>query len=164
MREKDNKHIIDVLFVLALFGAFVVSAIFIISIGANIYSKTMSNMDSNFNSRTAVAYINEKIRQSDSDGAISISSLDGEEALLITSLVNDIEYETYIYEHEGVLRELMVRSDITLSADAGQEILAVNDFSIEKISDSLFKFNIIMTDDESYEFFASIKTGGADNE
>ena len=97
MNDKDNRHIIDILFVISLFSLFVISAIFLISIGANIYSKTMVNMDSNFSSRTAVAYIIEKVHQSDADGNIELGSLDSCESIVITSYAAEREYKTYIY-------------------------------------------------------------------
>ena len=64
MEERQQRHIIDILFVLALFGIFALSAIFLITIGANIYGKTMNNMERNFDTRTALAYITEKVRRS----------------------------------------------------------------------------------------------------
>lgn len=164
MRESRERHIIDIIFVIALFCMFVLSSIFLISIGANIYSKTMTNMDTNFNSRTAVAYINEKIRQSDDLGAIHIESFDGCDALTISSEINGKLYTTYIYEFDGELRELMVRSDVTLSPAAGQSLLKVNSFSIEPVNDSLIKFIISMDSDEDYTFYTSIHSGGLTHE
>ena len=45
MEEKQPKHIIDTLFVIALFSLFALSAIFLITIGANIYGRTVNNME-----------------------------------------------------------------------------------------------------------------------
>lgn len=156
MDKRQNRHIIDVMFVIALFSLFVMSAIFLISIGASIYSKTMENMSDNFSSRTAVAYIVEKVRQSDSAGAVSVGDFDGNDAIIISSYVGSKSYITYIYEYDGALKELMVRSDITLSPSAGQNMLNVSGFSIEKVNDSLVKCQLLMSDDESYEFFINI--------
>ena len=72
MEERQQRHIIDVLFVLALFGIFALSAIFLITIGADIYGKTMNNMERNFDARTALAYITEKVRQSDFPNRIDV--------------------------------------------------------------------------------------------
>lgn len=164
MNESKERHIIDVIFVIALFCIFVLSAIFLISIGADIYSDTMSNMDANFNSRTAVAYINEKLRQSDENSSIHIGNLDGCEAVIITSYVNDKEYLTYIYEYDHQLMELMVRSDIQLSPAAGQSLIDVNSFVIEKVNDNLIKFTIEMDNDDDYTFYTSIHAGGLNYE
>ena len=65
MRKQEERHIIDILFVIGLFCIFALSTIFLISIGADIYGKTVSNTEINFNDRTSFAYVTEKIRQAD---------------------------------------------------------------------------------------------------
>ncbi len=166
MKQKQNRHIVDILFVIALFSIFVLSAIFLISIGAGIYSKTMSNMNSNFTSRTAVAYIVEKVHQSDTEGLVTVDEFDGCDAIVITSCVNDREYRTYLYEYKGMLKELMVRSDVTLTASAGQDILAVNAFVPAIRDDNLLTCELSMEDGEEYEFCVDLHSvpeeGGAD--
>ena len=55
MRKQEERHIIDILFVIGLFCIFALSTIFLISIGADIYGKTVSNTEINFNDRTSFA-------------------------------------------------------------------------------------------------------------
>ena len=74
--EHSKKHTVDILFIITLFGAFIVSALFIVVLGAHVYESTVNDMESNFTSRTAIAYVTEKIRQHDSSDAISIISVD----------------------------------------------------------------------------------------
>ena len=112
MNQKQDKHIVDVLFVIGLFCIFALSSFFLISIGANIYRKTVAHMDENFNTRTSLSYVVEKIRQADAEGAVSIGTFEGNPALILSSEVNGIVYHTYIYEYHGMLKELMERSDI----------------------------------------------------
>ena len=159
MKNRDNRHVIDILFVLALFCTFVLSAIFLISIGANIYSNTMSNMDTNFISSTAVAYITEKIHQSDENDAISISNFDNADAITITQTINDIEYKTYIYQYEDTLRELTTRSEISLTKDAGQIIIPIKSFSVLISENNLLQCKVTTIDDENYDFNIAIHTG-----
>lgn len=164
MKERTQKHIVDILFVIALFGLFVLSAIALISIGARIYSRTMTNMDNNFTARTAVAYITEKIHQSDSQNAVSLCSFAGNPAFVINSNANNIEYKTYIYEYEDVLRELTVRADLELSPSAGQEIIEINRFEIIPLNDYLVHCVITMMDGQNYDFYVSAHSGGYENE
>ena len=165
-KDKNNQHIVDILFVIALFCIFVLSAIFLISIGATIYSKTMSNMSSNFDSRTAVAYIVEKVHQSDEAGNVSIGEFNGQKALIISSYSAGREYKTYIYEFEGELKELMSRADVTLSCEAGQPIIKVDSFTIENVCDDLIKCHIDMPDDKNYTFYVTLHSdeGGQNDE
>lgn len=152
MNEKDNRHVVDILFVIALFGVFVVAAMFLISVGANVYGKTMTNMDANFTSRTAVAYITEKIHQADEDGAVDVGDFGGNNAICIKQNINDIDYITYIYELDGELCELTQRGDIELDPEAGQGIISVKDFSVSKPYDNLISCTVDMDDDDSYSF------------
>lgn len=161
MKKQEEQHIIDILFVIGLFCIFALSTIFLISIGADIYGKTVSNTENNFNDRTSFAYVTEKIRQADRSGAISASTLEGKSALKIQRTVQDTSYITWLYEDEGYLKELMVREDTPLSLSAGQKILPVDDFSVSRISDRLLQITILTTDGEDCSLSVSLKADPA---
>lgn len=158
MNNKPDRHVIDLLFVIALFCIFALSAIFLISIGADIYGKTVTHMEQNFNGRTAFAYLTEKVRQSDRQGAVSVGELEGNPAVIITQENETAEYVTYLYEYHGYLKELLVRKDTPLGPEAGQNILAVTDFSISKVNDSLYSFHIAVDEKNSYRLFVSTRS------
>ncbi len=160
MNKKQENHIIDILFVIALFCIFALSSFFLISIGANIYSKTVANMESNFNGRTAFAYITEKIRQSDATGSVSVSKLDDTPALTVTQEINGVPYITYLYQHENDLKELTIRKDTPLPANAGQSIVSVSNFSLKQLNNDLLAFSFTTTDGENYDLYISTKTEG----
>lgn len=164
MEGKQQKHIIDLLFVVALFCLFALSAIFLISIGADIYGKTVNTMEQNFNTRTSIAYITEKVRQSDQENTISLGTLANTPAIIISSNVADVNYETYLYEYDGSLRELILREDVMLGPEAGQEILSVYDFSLTPVNDKLFNCTITADDQQTYELYISVHSGGLTNE
>jgi len=160
MREKEKKHIVDILFVIALFGIFVISAIALISIGAGIYSKNMNNMTKNFNSRTAVAYVIEKVRQADSKDSLRLCHFEDIPAISISNTINSKEYITYIYQYENELKELTVRSDVPLSPQSGQMIIEIEDFQISSVNNNLVDCKMTMPDGESYDFQICMHTGG----
>lgn len=160
MEEKQQRHIIDILFVLALFGIFAFSAIFLITIGADIYGKTMDNMEDNFDTRTALAYITEKVRQSDLENQISIGEFDGHPALIISSDTRENQYRTYLYEYQGSLKELMMKQDILLSPSAGQDILAISDFELLPVNSRLINCRITISSQQTYDLYISVHSGG----
>lgn len=160
MNQKQEHHIIDILFVLALFCMFALSAIFLISVGADIYGKTVAHMESNFNNRTAFAYVTEKVRQADAAGAIDIGSLEGIPALTISQTIEDTPYITYLYQYDDHLKELMVREDTPLGPSAGQDILSLSSFVLNRINDSLYSFTLTTTDGDSCLLYVSIKSKG----
>ena len=161
MQQKQQKHIIDILFVIALFCLFALSAIFLISIGADIYGKTVTNMENNFDTRTALAYVTEKIRQSDQKDQITTGELDGCQALIITSHAADSDYYTYLYAFEGHLKELMVKQDILLGPEAGQDIFEASDFRVHLVNDHLISCTIETGDQQTYDLYISLHSGGA---
>lgn len=163
MNKRQENHIIDVLFVIALFCIFALSAVFLITIGANIYGKTVSHMESNFSSRTSFAYVTEKIRQADKNGAVSIGEFDGRPSLFITESLGETDYITYIYEYNGHLKELMVRKDTPLSPSAGQDIMEVSEFSLKKIDDKFFAFTIATDSENSCRLYVCQKSSGGEH-
>ena len=95
---KRNKSIVDFLFILALFGAFAITALFVVLFGAQIYKNTVSNMNTNFEKRTAMSYLTEKIRSHDYTGGADVADLkslreDGEHSVL--KLYQDIGDKRY---------------------------------------------------------------------
>ena len=138
----SNRHIVDVLFVLALFGVFAACALMLVTIGANVYKKTVANMNDNFTERTAYSYVMEKIRQNDSSDVISIGEIAGVPALTFTRSAGEEEFCTYLYLHEGYLKELFIRKDSFSGTDilsAGQDIMPLASFTMEETEDGLIK-------------------------
>lgn len=156
-------HMVDILFVLGLFCIFAASSVVLIVFGADIYKKIVSNMDENFSTRTSVAYITEKIHQSDQYDSIIVCDENGSSKLIMKSTINDIEYATSLYEYDGYLYELFARTDIELPIDAGQQVIALHDLNFEFVSDNLLKVSYI--DDSSVSikkntsFYVSLHSG-----
>lgn len=153
-KEKD-KHMVDILFVLALFCVFALSALMLVLLGSSVYKKTVSNMDANYNTRTSFAYITEKLRQNDSIDSISIGKLDSIDAFIFTETINDVEYSTYLYEYNGYLKELFAKADQTLDPSAGQNIIEIADLSFTTINDHLYQFHLTNENKESITLYVS---------
>lgn len=149
------KHMIDILFVLILFGLFATSTIILIILGAGTYESTVAHMHSNYNTRTAVSYLTEKFRQADQYDAISIGSIQDVPALTFSENIDGENYVTYIYAYEGKLYELFARKDIEMYPDSGQSVLAVSDFTVEQIKPNLFCFHVSIDENSDYSFYLS---------
>lgn len=141
--RENNRHMIDILFVLSLFLLFSVSSVILILFGVNIYNSTISSMTSNYSSRTSAAYITEKIRQSDICDAVSIDNEKGYEQLILTRSIDGQTYATFLYEYNGYLYELFARTDIELSPDAGHQVIALTGLDFEFASPSLLRVSFI---------------------
>lgn len=160
MEEKQQKHIIDILFVIALFCLFALSTIFLISVGADIYGKTVNRMEENFNTRTSLAYVTEKVRQADAQNNIYIGTLGEQQALIIRSKTADTTYLTYLYAYGGYLKELMSREDISLGPEAGQDVIALSEFSLLPVNDNLILCHFSTDDGAASDLYISTHSGG----
>lgn len=155
---------VDILFVLALFGVFAVSALALITVGADVYQHTVQDMSRNYDDRTAIAYITEKIRQSDcilSDGspAIAIGSLEQQQALVLTDEWEGEAYCTYLYLHDGWLKELYIRKNADIGngiLDAGQNIIKLEALEYRQLEDKLLSVSMTLSGGETRQLNLSL--------
>ncbi len=162
---KRNKSIVDFLFILALFGAFAITALFVVLFGARIYKTTVSNMNTNYEKRTAMSYITEKIRSHDYTGGADVSDIesgDGEDAhsvLKLYQVIGDRKYVTYMFVVDGYLKEYTTDESNDFDYKTGTNILAIDDFSVKKENDGLYRFDITDSNGERTEFFVTLYSG-----
>ncbi|MCI8646485.1 MAG: DUF4860 domain-containing protein [Firmicutes bacterium] len=141
--ENRGRHAIDLLFPIALFFVFAASALIVLTLAADIYGSTTGELRVNDENRTALSYISEKIRQSDVKGGMEIAEVEGTQCLVMSAEYNGQKYATYIYEYEGTLKELFARDDAPVSLKSGMDIMAVSSLSMEKDSDTLYRFTTV---------------------
>lgn len=159
--KQAKKFIVDILFVLTLFGAFTLSALTLVSIGAEVYRHTVNDMSENYELRTTTSYLTEKIRQHnlfcDSDN-IRITVFSGVQALTLSRELNDEIFYTHLYLDDGYLKELFTRSEGYLGEDAlgaGQKIMKLSDFVPKKISDNLIAIDFTTSAGKSETIYIS---------
>lgn len=162
MLRLDNKRSlkIDSVFVIALFTMFAVTAFLLILIGAKQYQHTADAMDANYESRTISSYLTEKLRQNDCMGNVTISQIDGIDALAITTMENDVTYITYIYYYKDALREIVVNEQSVFSLETGQEIIKTGGFLAEMVHDDLIKITITTSDNGLQILYLPIHSAG----
>lgn len=156
--KQERRFIVDILFVLALFGLFTVSALILVTVGAETYQNTVENMDRNYETRTSVAYLTEKLRQNDSMDSISLSALSGEPALMMTQEINGKNYSTWLYFYDGYLKELLMLQDGNLGTDtldAGQNIMKLSGLTLTEMSDHLFSMELVTANGEAHQIYVS---------
>ena len=161
---KQGKHfLVDVLFVLALFGVFAVSALTLVTIGADVYQHTVQDMNHNYETRTAVAYITEKVRQNDvsseSGGSnATLTTLDNVPALMLTHAVDEEQYCTYLYFHDGYLKELYIQKGFSFGGntlDAGTNVMELRTLNMQQVTPQLFSIELTTTDNILHRFYVS---------
>lgn len=139
-RKYGHRHMIDIIFTLALFCVFAASALLVVLIGANVYQNTTSLMDQNFDTRTSLTYVSTKIRQNDTAGGVSIGELGGVKALVLTQEIDGESYNTWIYHYDGALWEIFAAKDSAAAPADGQKIMDVASFDMEAVAPASLKF------------------------
>lgn len=156
--QTQKRHVIDFIFPMALFFVFAVSALIVVLLATRIYKSTTEESQEHYTSRTALSYISEKVRQNDASGSVSIGELDGTSCLMLTSNINDTTYTTYIYEHDGALKELSVKEGTPPSPSAGEFILKTDSFQAEALSHNLFRFTITTEKNKTHSVVVGVKS------
>lgn len=137
--EKRRQHSIDFLFPVALFFLFTLSAVIMMLFASRIYQSSVEQASRNDDARTALSYISEKVHQNDVADALSLGTFDGCEALILKQTYGETSYYTYIYAHDGALKELFLQEGAVATAANGKAILSIDAFSISQTTDRLFK-------------------------
>jgi hypothetical protein len=135
----QKRPVTDVLFVLILFLTFTLSALTVVLLGARAYESTQQGMDDNYTVRTALAYVSEKIRQADSQNAISLTKISQIPALALSSSAEEKNYMTYLYYYEGFLRELLIEKSRDFTLEQGSPIAALSSFVIESLPGGFYR-------------------------
>lgn len=153
-QKKSVFHSADTFFVLILFAAFVLMALFISATGALSYKKSAVQMEERFNKQTCISYITAKIRANNESGKISVVDFNGKEALCISDNFGETVYNTYIYQHDGMVRELFCNAEITLDPAAGSALTEAAELSFER-EGSLYRITVTDKNGSSCDFFVN---------
>lgn len=163
--KTESNHMIDLLFTLALFCVFAASALFVVIIGARVYQTTVKQMNDNYTTRTSLSYIAEKIRQNDTAGSVELGMIENTQALILMQNYDGMQLRTYIYQDEGMIKELFIKGSDTPVLANGQTIMAIQELDMEKIGPSLYHFTSIDENNQPAELYLSPKAEQeADNE
>lgn len=126
-----KRHSVNIVFTVMLLGVFALAAIFVALMGARVYSNSADKMQANFDTRTSIVYLSEKIR-ANPDGDYDIREIDGSTALVLTEKINDINYESWIFVRNNRLSEVVVKQGDPVLPEAAQQIMDLKSFDAQK--------------------------------
>lgn len=158
MREGTRffRHSIDHIFILLLLSVFTVCAVLTILIGARQYQAIADNMEYNYEARTAASYLEEKLRQSDLQGSVSLTELGSIPAIALSKETEQAAYTTYIYCYQNYLREITVSKGSDFLPKDGQEIMKAKELTIDQLTANLYCFTITDTSGTAYPVYVSL--------
>ncbi len=111
MRHRTNKHKLDGLIALVLFGVFAACVLSVLLTGADVYRRLTERDRRTYSQRTCVQYVATKVRQAKSGSAIRVDSFDGVDRLSLLEEIDGEKYVTMVYCCDGYLRELFTFDD-----------------------------------------------------
>lgn len=132
-----RQHITDLVFILALFGAFAVTALLVVVLGADVYQGISESMGVNDSARSCVTYISQKVRQQDAAGDVALGRVGQADALILTQHVDGQAYVTWIYPYQGGLYELTLYAQGRPTPGDGQRILSLADLQLTAQGDCI---------------------------
>lgn len=133
MRLKQKNHSITSLFSFLLLLTFCLFALLLVGMGSAVYLNGTEHLNENYTSRTAIAYVSEKVRQHDRSGDIFVTEVEEFPAIAFCETVEGAPFITYVYFYDGVLCELFVRSDVTPLADMGSRLVELEEFTFAEV-------------------------------
>lgn len=146
MRNYHRKnHSIDLLFTVALFCMFALSALVILIAGAGVYRSVNARATAEYTHFTPLFYIEQKIHQHDRTGGVSLRQIEDQDVLCLHSEYNGAAYTTYIFERDDTLQELFIRADAQPDLNRGTKLTELKEMSLSQEGDNIL--NVTLTDD-----------------
>ena len=131
----SKKHSLGSIFIIALLLLLLLCAAAVIVLGLRAYQKSSDGYEKNFNARTSLLYLTQKLRQHDENGTVRITRMGDSDALLFSDSVGDFTICTYVYVYNGSLRELCVLDSVTPTPADGWELMKASDLSLSATDD-----------------------------
>ncbi len=135
--ERIRKDTISVVFVVSLFLLYTAGSLILAIIGTEVYADSADVSEKNYNMRTSLFYLTEKVRQSEGDTQIRTDSVFGGDALVIREEIGDYTFDTYIYIEDGYLCELSIIADTEVTEDIGQRIMELSALELSLSDDGV---------------------------
>lgn len=158
---KKHSHTIDIAFTLALLCVFAVTVLLVLVSGARAYRDIQTSLEHSYTARTCVSYIAAKARHYDELGALSVGRLGEVPALCLHEQPGPgEEYITYIYYHEGWVRELYAPADTSLDPDAGLTVIEADGLDFLPAGDDLLQVICSGTDGTESHLWLHLRSGG----
>jgi len=132
---------IDTLFVLIILCVFAVSALASLTFGGSVYKNAIEQSHSRYDERTSFFYIWTKVKNADEYGRVYVDHFDGIEALILEEDIFGETYLTYIYYHDGWIKEIFGDASYEYRLTDGQAILNLldNTLQFEQLDDGVIR-------------------------
>lgn len=129
-KSRGGYSMVEMFFVMALLALFGLTTYTLIAVGSNSFQKLMDERESNTDLRVALSYINMKIHQFDTAGALTVESGEDGGRLVLSELIGTTTYNTAIYLRDGKLCEATYDASERFDPSSGFDLVALSGMSI----------------------------------
>ena len=151
-----NKEFTTTLCTMMLFLIFAVCSLMLVIIGADTYKRILNNLNNNFNSSSAINYINNKIRAYDGNH-IEIYEKEGVSILSLSEGDKGSKYETIIYYYNGGIYEALKSKSTIFKPNIGEKIFDASDMKFEFFNQKTLTVKVIDKDNTELKSYVNIK-------
>lgn len=140
MEAQQGKRVqaFSIVFTMLLFLVFVLSALFTILIGSRVYENITVRAEDNYAGSVILGYISNKVRQGDEMGMVTLEEIEGQTVLQLSRVIDEEQYVTWIYYHEGYIKELFTDTASGLGLGDGIEIIECQGLRMEQRAGLLY--------------------------
>ena len=132
-----KKHSANMMFTVMLLCIFALAAIFVAVLGAKVYANSAEKLQANFDTRTSIVYLSEKMRTCPGD-AFDVRDMSGTNAVVLSQEIDGNVYESWIYVQDDSLCETVVSAGDTPSPAGGQRIMPLKALSADITDDGIW--------------------------
>ncbi len=141
----SKRYSLEMIVVVVLFAVYALCAVFLCVIGADVYRGTADSMSTNYDDRTSVLYVAEKIRQNDSSDSIRVDEAYGSDAIVLTENISGSGYQTWVFVKDGILYEGLFAPDASVDVEICQRIMPMQEMVVSRDPGKTQLLNISFT-------------------
>jgi len=145
------------MFTILLLGIFALTAIFVAVMGAKVYANSAEKLSANFDTRTSIVYLSEKIRTNPND-SYDVREVDGNTALVLTEEFKGVNFEAWIFVYNERLCEITISQGDTVLPGVAQQIMPLRSLDA-RLVDGGIEITVVTLSGDTNSTFISGRTG-----
>lgn len=145
---------------ISLFITFIASVLLVVLLGIKSYHSVCDVSELTFNERTCLAYITDKLRHGDCEGAVRVGEFDGLNAIYIDSEYEGVLYNNIIYFYDGWLYEIYCEKDARFFKTDGSKIAEASSVVFSEPKSGLLLIEVTDTNGSKGKFHLYVRSEG----
>ncbi len=154
-------HSMPSAFLFLLIGLFAVCSLTLTLIGTRVYRHVTDDAAGNSDSQMVLSYLCNKVRTFDTQGSITLTTLNGIPVLCLSEDVDGEPYQTEIYVYQGTLRESFGSASDPFNPENGENLVEVSALQFSLISPNLLETTVVLPNGDTRTLRMALRAGPA---